>query len=155
MTTYLGKRKYSRGKLKNQKVTESAMSEELSDSLDILPRLRMKGFLLSIDDFGTGYSSMLELSRAPFSELKVDQSFVKDMDTDEEKRAICESSIDLAHKLNMTSTAESIETKAVWDVLKEFYCTEGQGYYFGRPMPADKFSHWLDEWNRKNQAASS
>ena len=123
-------------------VTESAMSNELINSLDILTRIRMKGFLLSIDDFGTGYSSMAQLNRTPFNELKVDKSFVKDIDTNEEKRAICESSIDLAHKLDIKVTAEGIETKAVWDLLKEFYCTEGQGYYFGKPMPADEFKTW-------------
>jgi hemerythrin-like metal-binding protein len=126
-------------------VTESAMSEELADSLDILTRIRMKGFSLSIDDYGTGFSSMIQLNRAPFSELKVDQSFVMDMDTDEEKRAICESTIDLGHKLNMTICAEGIETKEVWDILKEFYCTEGQGYYFGKPMPADEFEAWYKD----------
>lgn len=126
-------------------VTESAMSEELANTLDILTRLRMKGFLLSIDDFGTGYSSMLQLSRMPFNELKVDQSFVKNMDIDVGKRAICDSSIDLARKLQMTSTAEGIETKDVWEILKESFCTEGQGYYFGRPMPADEFESWYKE----------
>lgn len=126
-------------------VTESAMSEELADSLDILTRIRMKGFNLSIDDYGTGFSSMIQLSRAPFNELKVDQSFVMHMDTDEDNRAICESTVDLAHKLNMTVCAEGIETKPVWDLLKEFYCTEGQGYYFGKPMPADEFEAWYKE----------
>jgi hemerythrin-like metal-binding protein len=126
-------------------VTESAMSEELANSLDILTRIRMKGFLLSIDDFGTGYSSMMQLNRAPFNELKVDQSFVKDIDVVEENRAICESTVDLAHKLNMTICAEGIETKAVWNILKGFYCTEGQGSYFGKPMPANDFSAWFKE----------
>ena len=126
-------------------VTESAMADELANSLDILARIRMKGFLLSIDDFGTGYSSMMQLNRAPFNELKIDQSFVKNMDVDEENRAICESTIDLGHKLNMTITAEGIETKAEWDVLKKFYCTEGQGYYFGKPMPANEFEAWYKD----------
>ena len=126
-------------------VTESAMADELANSLDILARIRMKGFLLSIDDFGTGYSSMMQLNRAPFNELKIDQSFVKNIDVDEENRAICESTIDLGHKLNMTITAEGIETKAEWDVLKEFYCTEGQGYYFGKPMPANEFEAWYKD----------
>ena len=126
-------------------VTESAMSDELADSLDIMARIRIKGFLLSIDDFGTGYSSMTQLNRAPFNELKIDQSFVKNMDVDEDNRAICESTIDLGHKLNMTITAEGIETKAVWNILKEFYCTEGQGYYFGKPMPADEFETWYND----------
>lgn len=136
-------------------VTETAVFAELVDSLDILTRLRLKGFHLSIDDYGTGYSSMQQLMRVPFSELKIDQSFVKHVDTDEEARSICESTIELGHKLDMTVIAEGIETRAVWDLLLDAGCDDGQGYYIGKPMPADEFNHWLDEWNRKNQYASS
>ncbi len=98
---------------------------------------------------------MQQLMQEPFSELKIDQSFVKHADTDEEARSICESTINLGHKLDMTVIAEGIETSAVWDLLLEAGCDDGQGYYIGKPMPADEFSHWLDEWNRKNQYASS
>ncbi|MFQ5660366.1 MAG: bacteriohemerythrin [Gammaproteobacteria bacterium] len=127
-------------------VTESALFDELTDSLDILTRLRMKGFHLSIDDFGTGYSSMQQLMRAPFTELKIDQSFVKHADTDKEACNICESTIELGHKLGMTVIAEGIETEAVWELLNNAGCDDGQGYYMGKPMPAEEFEPWLDAW---------
>lgn len=123
-------------------VTESALFEELSMALDILTRLRLKGFRLSIDDFGTGYSSMQQLKKAPFTELKIDQLFVKHADTDKEARSICESTIELGHKLGMNVTAEGIESQAVWDLLRELGCDEGQGYFMGYPMPADEFRNW-------------
>ena len=123
-------------------VTESALFEELSMALDILTRLRLKGFRLSIDDFGTGYSSMQQLKKAPFTELKIDQLFVKHADTDKEARSICESTIELGHKLGMTVTAEGIESQGVWDLLKKLGCDEGQGYFMGYPMPASEFRNW-------------
>ena len=126
-------------------ITESALADEMAKSLDILIRLRMKGFLLSIDDFGTGYSSMLQLHRVPFSELKIDQSFVKNMVTDEDDHAICEGAIDLGHKLGMTVIAEGIETKAMWNSLKKLYCDLGQGYYFGKPMPPVECEAWYKD----------
>ena len=77
------------------------------------------------------------MKTVPFSELKIDQSFVKHADTDGKDRDICVSTIELGKKLGMTVVAEGIETEAVWDLLKESGCDEGQGYYMGRPMPVD------------------
>ena len=125
-------------------VTESALAEEVAKSLDILIRLRMKGFLLSVDDFGTGYSSMLQLQRVPFSELKIDRSFVVNMDADEDYQ-ICEAVIGLGHKRGMKVIAEGIETKASWDRLKKLNCDLGQGYLFGKPMRAVEFEDWYRE----------
>ena len=85
--------------------------QELVTSLDILTRLRMKGIRLSIDDFGTGYSSMVQLHRAPFSEIKIDQSFVFEMEADSEAATIVETIIMLGHKLNMKTVAEGVETE--------------------------------------------
>ena len=124
-------------------VTESSLFNELNDSLDILTRLRLKGFKLSIDDYGTGYSSMKQLKSVPFTELKIDQSFVKEGDTDSEARIICKSTIELGHKLNMSVIAEGIETESVFNILKESGCNEGQGYFIGKPMAAIDFDQWL------------
>jgi EAL domain-containing protein (putative c-di-GMP-specific phosphodiesterase class I) len=82
-------------------MTESALMGEITTSLDILTKLRLKGFQLSIDDFGTGFSSLSQLHRIPFTELKVDQSFVTDMINDSQSCAIVETCIMLGHKLNM------------------------------------------------------
>lgn len=124
-------------------VTETALMENLIKYLEILTRLRMKGFHLSIDDFGTGYSSMQQLVRVPFNKLKIDQTFITNLDSDSECRAITKTSIALAHELGMEVVAEGIETRAVWDLLCEMGCDEGQGYWIGRPMESEKFVDWL------------
>lgn len=124
-------------------ITETALMDELARSLEILTRLRMKNFRLSIDDFGTGYSSLVQLHRAPFSEIKIDKSFVIEMERDMEARAIVETIIMLGHKLGMKVIAEGVETQAAMDVLKRLGCDYAQGYYIARPMPAGEFSAWL------------
>ncbi len=128
-------------------ITESSLMGELVTSLDILTRLRMKGFALSIDDFGTGYSSLSQLHRIPFTELKVDQSFVMQMDQDEEARAIVKTCIMLGHELNMTVVAEGIENAQIYRQLKLLGCNIAQGYYIAKPMPADQFKQWLSQFD--------
>lgn len=125
-------------------VTESSVMGELARSLDILTRLRMKGFHLSIDDFGTGYSSMQQLQKVAFNELKVDQSFITRLDNDDEARTIVEATIELGHKLGMTVVGEGIETEAVWDILAELGCDQAQGFLMGKPMAVEDFDAWLE-----------
>ncbi|RDH85702.1 MAG: hypothetical protein DIZ80_01895 [endosymbiont of Galathealinum brachiosum] len=132
-------------------VTESALMGELITSLDILTRLRMKGIELSIDDFGTGYSSLSQLYRMPFTELKVDQSFVMNMQHDHEARGIVKTCITLGHELNMHVVAEGVEDKETFLLLKEMGCDIAQGYYFAKPMPAENLISWNDS---RNQAES-
>ncbi len=127
-------------------VTETAMMDDLAKSLDILTRIRMKGFQLSIDDFGTGHSSLEKLARIPFTELKIDRSFIQKINQNSESRTIAKLSVMLAHELNMTAVAEGIETKEVWNTLDELECDEGQGYWMGRPMPAEEFPRWSRDW---------
>ncbi len=124
-------------------ITETALMQELVKSLDILTRLRMRGFNLSIDDFGTGYSSLVQLHRAPFSEIKIDRSFVSEMETDSEAAAIVETIIMLGHKLNMKTVAEGVETLSCQKKLAELGCDQAQGYLFSRPLPADKVFSWF------------
>jgi EAL domain-containing protein (putative c-di-GMP-specific phosphodiesterase class I)/ActR/RegA family two-component response regulator len=123
-------------------VTESALMGELVTSLDILTRLRMKGFGLSIDDFGTGYSSLSQLHKIPFTELKVDQSFVMSMNSDNEARAIVKTCILLGHELNMKVVAEGVETEGVLNTLNTFGCDIAQGYHISRPIPEDQLLEW-------------
>jgi len=118
-------------------ITESALMGELVTSLDILTRLRLKGIGLSIDDFGTGYSSLSQLHRVPFTELKIDRSFVSNMSEDAEARAIVKTCIILGHELNMQVIAEGVETKSDLDLLKQMGCDRAQGYYFSKPVPPD------------------
>jgi EAL domain-containing protein (putative c-di-GMP-specific phosphodiesterase class I) len=103
----------------------------------VLGRLRLKGFGLSIDDFGTGYSSLIELYRMPFSELKIDKSFVLDADQREEARVIVRSIADLAHNLGLTVCAEGVERPAHLATVAEAGCEVAQGYLLSRPVAAD------------------
>jgi len=123
-------------------VTESALMGELVTSLDILTRLRMKGIKLSIDDFGTGFSSLSQLYRVPFTELKVDQSFIMQMKHDDEARGIVKTCIMLGHELNMHVVAEGVEDRGTLSLLKDMDCDIAQGYYIAKPMPAEDLLAW-------------
>lgn len=124
-------------------VTESAMTMELGRTLENLSRLRMKGFGLAIDDYGTGYSSMQQLTRIPFTELKIDQSFVKNASTQPSSRAMLESSLEMADKLRIVAVAEGVETHVEWDLLNSLGCNYAQGYHISRPAEAYVFLDWL------------
>ncbi|HEC12518.1 MAG TPA: EAL domain-containing protein [Acidiferrobacteraceae bacterium] len=126
-------------------VTETALMQELTRSLDILTRLRMKGFYLSIDDFGTGYSSLVQLHRAPFSEIKIDRSFVMEMENDPEAATIVETIILLGHRLNMKIVAEGVETDKCRKKLARLECDQAQGYLFARPMPGNEVVAWFSK----------
>jgi EAL domain-containing protein (putative c-di-GMP-specific phosphodiesterase class I) len=124
-------------------ITESALMGELVTSLDILTRLRMKGFGLSIDDFGTGYSSLSQLHRIPFTELKIDKGFTMSMAQDAESRAIVKTCIMLGQELNMQVVAEGVESAEILRLLEEFGCDIAQGYHIARPMPAADLPGWV------------
>ncbi|HEY6897070.1 MAG TPA: EAL domain-containing response regulator [Rhodocyclaceae bacterium] len=123
-------------------VTESAVFAKIETALDVLTRLRMKGFHLSIDDFGTGYSSLIQLKRIPFTELKIDKSFVSASDTDSDARSIVESTIDLGQRLGLRIVAEGVETPLELAMLKGLNCTLAQGYLFAKPMSFDDMMRW-------------
>ncbi|MBF0264858.1 MAG: EAL domain-containing response regulator [Gammaproteobacteria bacterium] len=129
----------------NLEITESDVMSELTSSLDVLNRLRMRGFSLSIDDFGTGYSSLSQLYQAPFSELKIDLQFVMRMLEDKEAMVIVKTCIMLSHMMGMKVVAEGVETEKIWNKLKELNCDIAQGYYIAKPMPAEALQTWLSE----------
>jgi len=124
-------------------LTETAVMGNQALMLEVLTRVRIKGFQLAIDDFGTGYSSLVQLHRLPFSELKIDQSFVREMTSSEEARLIVGAIIGLGHSLHLELIAEGIETDDVTKRLVAMGCKTGQGYVFSRPMPASKVPDWL------------
>lgn len=126
-------------------ITETAAMTEMAPALENLARLRMKGFGLSIDDYGTGYSSMQQISRIAFTELKIDQSFVREMTTSNVSKVLINSSIEMATKLQMKCTAEGIETKNDWEQLKSMNCELGQGYYIAKPMSLDEFFKFSEQ----------
>ena len=124
-------------------VTESAMAVDLGRALENLSRLRMKGFGLSIDDFGTGYSSLQQLTRIAFTELKIDQSFVRTATGPNADCAVLESSLEMAAKLRIPAVAEGVETQAEWDLLDTMGCNLAQGFHIARPMEGSEFLQWM------------
>ncbi len=127
-------------------VTESEVMTELATVLNVLARLRLKGFKLSIDDFGTGYSTLKQLNSLPFTELKLDQAFIQAAPQDPRSRAIVEASLELAAKLGLKTVAEGIETRQQWDFIHASGCQEAQGYFISRPMPGHQLPEWLALW---------
>jgi diguanylate cyclase len=111
-------------------------------SLRAFQRLRQLGVTLSIDDFGTGYSSLSYLRRLRVGQLKIDRSFVQDLGSSADARAIVEAVVRLAHSLGLTVVAEGVETAAQRDVLTALRCDEQQDYFYARPMPAATLSQW-------------
>ncbi|MEW6989531.1 EAL domain-containing protein [Colwelliaceae bacterium 6441] len=124
-------------------LTESAVMGELTSSLDVLNRLRMKGFHLSIDDFGTGYSSLQQLYQAPFNELKIDRAFVSKMLNNKEAMVIVKICIMLGDMLNMRTLAEGVENKEILNKLHELGCDYAQGYFIAKPLSFESLSEWL------------
>ena len=124
-------------------ITESAMLTDPGRTRLVLERLSDRGLRLSLDDFGTGYSSLAYLKRLPVSEIKVDRSFVMNMDQDEDDATIVRSTIDLGRNLGLDVVAEGVENEQVWDSLRALGCTAAQGYYLSRPVPAQELRVWL------------
>jgi EAL domain-containing protein (putative c-di-GMP-specific phosphodiesterase class I) len=124
-------------------ITESSLVDQMGAALGALARLRLKGFGLSIDDYGTGFSSMQQLARFPFTELKIDRSFVHGAHQRTNLRVILQSALDMARQLDLVSVAEGIETLEDWRLLQECGCRVGQGFLIARPMPASELPQWL------------
>ena len=124
-------------------ITESAMLADPLRTKVILEQLSAMGIRLSVDDFGTGYSSLAYLKRLPVNEIKVDRSFVMNMDEDEDDATIVRSTIDLGRNLGLDVVAEGVENEQVWDRLKALGCTAAQGYYLSRAVPAPELRTWL------------
>jgi diguanylate cyclase (GGDEF)-like protein/PAS domain S-box-containing protein len=124
-------------------VTESSMMENMEESIRVLNELRGLGASISLDDFGTGYSSLSYLRRLPVDRLKIDQSFVHQMEGDTQKRTMIKEIIHLALAFNLRIIAEGVETQGELDFLAEQGCHEYQGYLFSRPVTASEFESLL------------
>ncbi|MEX8495625.1 putative bifunctional diguanylate cyclase/phosphodiesterase [Sphaerotilus sp.] len=134
-------------------ITESAIMDDPARALQTLQKLHELGVHLSIDDFGTGYSSLAYLKRLPVDELKIDRSFVTNMERDLDDARIVQSTIGLAHNLGLTVVAEGVETDKAWALLARLGCDEGQGYGIGRPMPSEEFLGWVRHWQAPSNEA--
>ncbi|MGB1027678.1 MAG: EAL domain-containing protein, partial [Rhodospirillaceae bacterium] len=128
-------------------VTETTAMSDARKTLDILTRLRIKGIAISLDDFGTGYSSLVELHRMPFSELKIDRSFVIGIVEEPDARIITSAILGLGSALGLKVVAEGVETAEHWQFLKDNNCNLAQGYFLTRPLPSEDFANWVENWN--------
>jgi EAL domain-containing protein (putative c-di-GMP-specific phosphodiesterase class I)/FixJ family two-component response regulator len=128
-------------------LTETSAMVDPTLSLDLMTRFRVKGFQLSIDDFGTGYSSMVQLVRLPFSEIKVDRSFVIQAQQSRESRTIIKSVVDLGHNLGLMVVAEGVEDFDTFNYLNRLGCDLAQGYFIARPMSGEAAYNWLANRN--------
>jgi EAL domain-containing protein (putative c-di-GMP-specific phosphodiesterase class I) len=115
--------------------------------------LKALGVDISVDDFGTGYSSLSYLKRFPVDRLKVDKSFVRDIDSDPDDAAIVRAIITLGHALGLKVVAEGVETPAHLEFLRQHGCDELQGYYFSRPVPASGMEAMLRGMAHQDPAA--
>jgi EAL domain-containing protein (putative c-di-GMP-specific phosphodiesterase class I) len=114
-------------------------------SLALLTRLRLKGFQLSIDDFGTGFSSMVQLVRLPFSEIKVDKSFVLLAKQTKESLSVIKSIVDLGHSLDLRVTAEGVDDQSTLHYLNTLGCDLAQGYFIARPLLGEAACIWAKQ----------
>ncbi|HEX8949947.1 MAG TPA: EAL domain-containing protein [Dissulfurispiraceae bacterium] len=128
-------------------ITESTAMYDIDRTITQLNELTAMGVRISIDDFGTGYSSLSYLKRLPIQRLKIDRSFVKDITTDPDDRAIIKAVTAMAHNMKMTVVAEGVETREQLNFLHETQCDEAQGYFYSKPLPPEEFSDLIASKN--------
>ena len=124
-------------------ITESTAMRDPEHCLSVLEKLRDGGISLSVDDFGTGYSSLAHLKRLPVQELKIDQSFIRNLDETSEDAVIVRSTIDMSHNLGLKVVAEGVEHQHTLDLLERWHCDTAQGYLISRPLEAVAFEAWV------------
>lgn len=130
-------------------LTETEVMADLAPVLDVMTRLRLRGFRLAIDDFGTGYASLSQLNAIPFTELKIDRSFVRHCERSKRLGHIIQSIVELARRLEIRTVAEGIESVGEWRFLARAGCDEGQGYYIAPALPADGLLAWDRQWQAR------
>jgi len=132
----------------DMEITESAIMVDTAKSISIIEDLGKKGMAFAIDDFGTGYSSLSYLKNLPISALKIDRSFVSDVDTNEESARLAAAILSLGQSLNLKVVAEGVENEEQLAFLKQHYCDEMQGFFFSKPLPEVQFKALLQEGKR-------
>ncbi len=136
-------------------ISEGDIMSEPIRARHTLEKIKKSGINLSIDDFGTGYSSLNYLNKLPIDEIKMDRSFVMEMNKDENDDVIVKATIELAHNIGLKIVAEGVHDKETWERLKELGCDIAQGHYISRPLSSADFSGWLkgDKWHEKEGTA--
>jgi EAL domain-containing protein (putative c-di-GMP-specific phosphodiesterase class I) len=129
-------------------LTEGA-TQPLIKLMDTLTRFRIKGIGLAIDDFGTGFSSLMQLRQLPFTEVKIDGQFVRDLPQDQDCCVIVQSIVDLAHNLGLVATAEGVETVEQLRFLRAIGCNVAQGYLLARPLDGDALASWCAQFEQR------
>lgn len=134
-------------------VTESAIMSDPITARRVMRRLSNMGFHMSIDDFGTGYSSLSYLKQLPVDEIKIDKSFVRKMDENENDAVIVRATIDLAHNLGLKVVAEGVESSQVWSEIQTLGCDSAQGYFIREPVKAEELARWMrsSEWDKTSR----
>jgi EAL domain-containing protein (putative c-di-GMP-specific phosphodiesterase class I)/GGDEF domain-containing protein len=127
-------------------LTESVMVNDFNHLSHVMNELASMGIHVAIDDYGTGYSSLLYISQLPFNELKIDKSFVKDLESSERDLTIVRTTIEMAKNLGLKIVAEGIESKAVGEILKRHGCNIAQGYYYQKPIEFSQYLSWLAQY---------
>lgn len=130
-----------KGKLITIEITESMLIKDLENTIDVLNQLKLRNIQISIDDFGTGYSSLRYLNRLPIDNLKIDRSFVRQMQVDKRDYQIVNTITALSSQLGLVTIAEGIETPQQLHLLKQLDCQLGQGYLFSEPLPVDEIEN--------------
>jgi EAL domain-containing protein (putative c-di-GMP-specific phosphodiesterase class I) len=123
-------------------LTENSLMHNVNNAIEVLTKLTKLGIVVSIDDFGTGYSSLQYLQKLPVSIIKIDQSFILNLATDDGARYIVDAAVNLAHKIDMKVVAEGVEDQQALNILKEMGCDYAQGFLISRPVPASEFTKW-------------
>jgi EAL domain-containing protein (putative c-di-GMP-specific phosphodiesterase class I) len=131
-------------------ITESAIMDNVNQTIESLLMLKDIGVSLSIDDFGTGYSSLAYLKRFPIDKIKIDRSFVQDIDRNSDDKSIVQSIIAMGHGLKLSVVAEGLEKKEHLNLLSSEYCEEAQGYYISKPLCVEKFNTFIRQWKNKS-----
>jgi diguanylate cyclase (GGDEF)-like protein len=140
------------GKRLTLEVTENSVMEDLRHAVSVLECIRDIGVRIAMDDFGTGHSSLAQLRNIPMNELKIDKSFVLNLTRDAHNESIVRTTVQLAHSMQLTVVAEGVEDEPTLHRLAALGCEQAQGYFIGKPMPANKMACWLDEFEPKSYA---
>jgi EAL domain-containing protein (putative c-di-GMP-specific phosphodiesterase class I) len=135
-------------------VTETTLMTDPTRTIGLLNELYALGLHLAIDDFGTGYSSLAHLKRLPVNEVKIDRSFIKELEAHRDDDVIVRSTINLGHALNLKVVAEGVEVASSWKALRRLGCDLIQGYYVSKPLPAQEFTAWMAARTTDDQSAS-
>jgi predicted signal transduction protein with EAL and GGDEF domain len=135
-------------------ITETVLMHDNHETLATLHQLQVLGVRISMDDFGTGYSSLSYLRSFPFDKIKIDQSFVRDLLDRPEAIGIIRAIAGLGRSMGVTTTAEGVETKEQVDQMRSEGCTEVQGYFYSRPVPAGEIENLLSGFRDRAQAAA-